>query len=92
MRFLRNLFLISVLAIACAGQASAEDLVIIRTNDTHSLIDPDLTDGLGGVARRKVLIDSIRAEHPGRTLLVDAGDMVQGTLFFNLYYGELEES
>lgn len=91
MRFLRNLFLISVLAIVSAGQASAEDLVIIRTNDTHSLIDPDPTDGLGGVARRKVLIDSIRAEHPGRTLLVDAGDMVQGTLFFNLYYGELEE-
>lgn len=66
----------------------AESLVLIHTNDTHSQIDP--TDkGLGGVARRKVLVDSIRAVHPN-SLLIDAGDAVQGTLFFTLYGGEVE--
>lgn len=68
--------------------ASAERIVIIHTNDTHSQIDPDY-DNLGGVIRRKVLIDSIRtAEH--NTLLIDAGDVVQGTVYFNLYGGEVE--
>lgn len=91
MSFLRNLLACGAIAFFASPQVLAEDLVIIHTNDTHSLIDPATDDGMGGVARRKVLIDSIRAEHPGHTLLVDAGDVVQGTLFFNLYYGELEE-
>lgn len=66
----------------------AEDLVIIHTNDTHSQLDP--TDkGLGGIQRRKVLIDSIKAEHPN-VLVADAGDAVQGTLFFTLYGGRAE--
>lgn len=90
MRLLKNIIAAAVLGALFWQSAGAEKLVIIHTNDTHSLIDPD-HDGLGGVARRKVIIDSIRAEHPGHTLLVDAGDMVQGTLFFNLYYGEPEE-
>lgn len=68
----------------------ADNLVIMHTNDTHSQIDPFATDDMGGVARRKVLIDSIRGANVN-TLLVDAGDIVQGTLFFNLYQGEVEE-
>ena len=68
--------------------AVAEEFVLIHTNDTHSQMDP--TDkGLGGVARRKVLVDSIRQAHPN-SVLVDAGDAVQGTLFFTLYGGEVE--
>lgn len=68
----------------------ADELVIIHTNDTHSQIDPVKGEDLGGVGRRKVLIDSIRAAHDN-VLLIDAGDVVQGSLFFNLYKGELEE-
>jgi len=68
----------------------ADNLVIMHTNDTHSQIDPFATDGLGGVARRKVLIDSIR-NASANSIIVDAGDIVQGTLFFNLYQGEVEE-
>lgn len=68
--------------------SDAAELVIVHTNDTHSQIDP--TDkGLGGIERRKVLVDSIRAVHPDM-VLVDAGDAVQGTLFFTLYGGEVE--
>lgn len=66
----------------------AEELVIIQTNDTHSQLDP--TDkGLGGIQRRKVLIDSIKSEHDN-VLVTDAGDAVQGTLFFTLYGGRAE--
>lgn len=81
----------SLLSLAAAPAVNADKLVIMHTNDTHSHIDPQEEDGLGGVARRKVLIDSVRAAHPGHSLLVDAGDVVQGTLFFNIYKGELEE-
>ncbi|MGM9853886.1 MAG: bifunctional metallophosphatase/5'-nucleotidase [Muribaculaceae bacterium] len=84
---------IAVLTAAMASVAmcwSAPDnkLVIMHTNDTHSQIEPS-DDGLGGVARRKTLIDSIRAAEPN-TLLVDAGDMVQGTLYYYLYKGDVE--
>ncbi len=58
----------------------AEDLVILHTNDTHSLIDPD-KDGRGGVLQRKAIIDSVRKAEKN-VILVDAGDMVQGTLYF----------
>ena len=67
---------------------SAQKLVLLHTNDTHSQIDPT-SKNLGGVERRKVLIDSIRAAESD-VLLIDAGDMVQGTLFFSLYGGEVE--
>lgn len=77
---------------AAAGLCcQAEKLVILHTNDTHSQIDPDTETGMGGVARRQVIIDSVRAEHPDETLLIDLGDVVQGSLFFNLYRGEVEE-
>ena len=65
-------------------------LVILHTNDTHSHIDPLPDNDMGGVARRKVLIDSVRAAEPN-VLLVDAGDIVQGTLYFHLYKGEVEQ-
>ena len=87
------------LGISCAAicGASATDsgdagrLVILHTNDTHSQIDP-LTTGrrLGGIMRRKALIDSIRAAEPN-VLVVDAGDAVQGSLFFYLHGGTVEQ-
>ncbi len=69
-------------------------ITILHTNDVHSHIDafgPE--DGRnankGGVARRASLIESLRAENPN-TLLLDAGDIFQGTPYFNYYGGELE--
>lgn len=44
---------------------------------------------MGGVARRARLIETIRNENPN-TLLLDAGDIFQGTPYFNYYGGELE--
>ncbi len=69
-------------------------LVILHTNDVHSRIEPFPMDGskyagLGGVARRAALIEKIRAEHE-HVLLLDAGDIFQGTPYFNLYHGEID--
>lgn len=69
-------------------------ITILHTNDVHSHIDPFASDngsypGQGGVARRYELISKIRRENPN-TLLLDAGDMFQGTPYFNFYGGELE--
>ncbi|MDQ8186322.1 metallophosphatase [Pelagicoccus sp. SDUM812002] len=76
------------------GASNAPRLTILQTNDTHSRIDPFPMDGgrnqgLGGVARRKVLIDRIRNREQF-TLLVDSGDIFQGTPYYNLYGGEVE--
>lgn len=75
---------------AIVKPAADEQLVILHTNDTHSHIDPEPDGDIGGVARRKVLIDSIRKANPN-VLLVDAGDIVQGTLYFHLYKGAVEQ-
>lgn len=69
-------------------------ITILHTNDVHSHIDPfGPEDGRnpnkGGVARRASLIQNIRNENPN-TLLLDAGDIFQGTPYFNYYGGELE--
>ncbi|OUR95106.1 metallophosphatase [Flavobacteriales bacterium 34_180_T64] len=74
--------------------AASKKITILHTNDVHSHIDPfGPEDGrnanMGGVARRASLIDAIRKENTN-TLLLDAGDIFQGTPYFNFYGGELE--
>ena len=69
-------------------------ITILHTNDVHSHIDPfGPNDGRnankGGVARRASLIENLRNDNPN-TLLLDAGDIFQGTPYFNYYGGELE--
>lgn len=75
-------------AVAFSGIVSAEKLVLLHTNDTHSTIDP-LPDGRGGVLQRKVIIDSVRNAEKN-VILVDAGDVVQGTLYFKYFHGDVE--
>ncbi|MFT7250920.1 MAG: 5'-nucleotidase [Flavobacterium sp.] len=69
-------------------------ITILHTNDTHSHIDPFPTDdpkspNQGGAARRATIIEKIRLEEDN-VLLLDAGDIFQGTPYFNYYGGELE--
>src|SRR5215217_1270359 len=76
------------------ARGSAVRLTILHTNDVHSRIEPFPMDGsrnqgLGGVARRAALVKKIRQEQKN-VLLLDAGDIFQGTPYFNLYGGELE--
>ncbi|QJP35827.1 bifunctional metallophosphatase/5'-nucleotidase [Nonlabens sp. Ci31] len=70
----------------------SKKITILHTNDTHSHIEPisgGRNDGRGGVARRAALINTVRKENPN-TLLLDCGDIFQGTPYFNFYGGELE--
>lgn len=69
-------------------------LVVLHTNDTHSRMDPFPMDGgrfqgLGGAARRATLIRRVR-EANEHVLLLDSGDIFQGTPYFNFFGGELE--
>lgn len=73
---------------------STKHLTVLHTNDVHSYIDPfpanhPKNPNMGGVARRAALIENIRKENPN-VLLLDAGDIFQGTPYFNYYGGELE--
>ncbi len=69
-------------------------LVVLHTNDTHSRMDPFPMDGgrfqgLGGAARRATLIRRVRDANE-HVLLLDSGDIFQGTPYFNFFGGELE--
>ncbi len=69
-------------------------LTILHTNDVHSRLDPFPMDGspnagLGGVAARASMIEQIRNDEEN-VLLLDAGDIFQGTPYFNIYKGEPE--
>ncbi len=94
MQFRNNLFnkaavsLLGLAALCFSTHAWAEKLVILHTNDTHSAIMPD-KDGRGGVLQRKAIIDSVRKAEKN-VILVDVGDMVQGSLFFKYFRGDVE--
>ncbi len=80
-------------ALLSAGK-KGKKLVILHTNDTHSNIEPfpashSKYPNQGGVSRRATLIDKIRMENDN-VLLLDAGDIFQGTPYFNEFKGELE--
>lgn len=74
------------------ADGSKKTLTILHTNDVHSRLDA-FTDGSlngkGGVAARAKLVQMIRNQEEN-VLLLDAGDMFQGTPYFNIYKGEPE--
>jgi len=77
-----------------AADEKAYKLTVLHTNDVHSRIDPfpmdgGVNQGLGGVAARAAIIEKIRREEEN-ILVLDAGDIFQGTPYFNFYKGEHE--
>lgn len=74
---------------------AGKQLFILHTSDTHSRIEtisPQAADeyaGMGGVVRRAGFVKHYRSEHPG-VLLLDCGDISQGTPYYNFFQGELE--
>ncbi len=78
---------------SCLSQTEKK-ITILHTNDVHSHIESFSVNhekyaNLGGVARRASLIENIRQGNPN-TLLFDAGDIFQGTPYFNYFGGEVE--
>ena len=79
---------------AAPAEAASGRITLLHTNDTHSHIEPfgpgnGALSGRGGVARRATLVKRLRAE-ASASLLLDAGDVFQGTPFFNEYKGRLD--
>ena len=75
-----------------ADQDLISKITILHTNDMHSRIEPfnsGRNKGLGGMAQRSTIIKNLRKENKN-VLLLDAGDIFQGTPYFNYYGGELE--
>jgi 5'-nucleotidase len=77
-----------------AAKETLTKLTILHTNDMHSRIDPFPINhrkypGLGGMSKIATLVNKVKAEEKN-VLVLDAGDVFQGTPYFNLYGGELE--
>jgi len=74
------------------AQEDVKRITILHTNDMHSRIEPFSSGsfkGIGGMAQRSSIINEIRKKEKN-VLLFDAGDIFQGTPYFNFYGGELE--
>lgn len=84
----------TLLAGTQAEAAAQKKITILHTNDQHSRIEPfeasyTRNPNQGGFARRATLVEKIRKEEKN-VLLLDCGDVFQGTPYFNLFGGELE--
>lgn len=82
------------LALGSCSENKPKQITILHTNDVHSHVLPFAENhpeyaNLGGVARRAKLIEAVRMENKN-TLLFDAGDIFQGTPYFNYFGGEVE--
>jgi len=80
--------------VAAKGKGGSRKLTILHTNDTHSQMEPFAANhpryaGMGGIARRAALIKEIRQQEQN-VLLLDSGDIYQGTPYFNLFGGSVE--
>lgn len=90
----KNHLLLFFLLLCASAIHAGTPLVLLHTNDTHSQLEPyDSNDkynaNMAGIVRRAALIRQVRAKEPN-VLVVDAGDFVQGTPYFNLFHGEAE--
>jgi 5'-nucleotidase / UDP-sugar diphosphatase len=75
-----------------AVPAQAAPITLVHVNDTHSYLDAygpkdkNLDGTLGGMAKAASVIAAALAHDPN-VLLLHAGDIFQGDLFFNAYFG-----
>lgn len=94
----RSLPLVLFLFVACATAPRPEPVhvVIVGTTDVHGWFNGHVEtrsageQGVlwGGLPVLSTYVARLREQHPGRVLLVDSGDMWQGTLESNLSEGE----
>lgn len=91
---------LAALLASCAGPSRAPTtgeeavrLTIVATNDLHGWIEPQkrpVADGeplLGGADVFDAYLGVLRRQRPGEVVLLDAGDMFQGTLVANMTEG-----
>ena len=95
-KFIKNIGLgavgLTIINHELIAQEYFKRITILHTNDMHSRIEPFSSGsfkGIGGMAQRSSIINEIRKKEKN-VLLFDAGDIFQGTPYFNFYGGELE--
>jgi len=90
--FVTTLFLTVFLLIGCEDTPAEEEhdthdtLDIYYMNDLHGALTPD-EGGMGMARAGNFLIDE-KEQNPDSTLILAGGDMLQGTLISNHFYGE----
>ncbi|MBO4839663.1 MAG: metallophosphatase [Bacteroidaceae bacterium] len=77
--------------------AQGRTLLLVHTSDTHSCVEPispNFSDtaqaNKGGFIRRIALFKELRDKHPDNMLTLDCGDFSQGSVYYNLFRGEVE--
>jgi 2',3'-cyclic-nucleotide 2'-phosphodiesterase (5'-nucleotidase family) len=85
-RFAALAALLVCIAPAVPAQGIPVDIVVVSTTDVHGRIRgwdyyADTAEMQRGLARAASIVDSVRAANPGRVILVDAGDLLQGNPF-----------
>lgn len=92
------MYLCFIISVFFLNSATSFNLTVIHTNDVHAhyeemnkyggmCSDPD-GKCYGGMARLKTKVDEIRSMYPN-SLLLDAGDQYQGTLWFTQHGGAI---
>ena len=91
------LLLCILLPLKGVGGSPERKVFLVHTSDTHSCVDPISPNfgdtaqaNKGGYMRRVALLEEMRREHPDNLLLLDCGDFSQGSVYYNLYQGEVE--
>ncbi|MBD3163088.1 MAG: hypothetical protein GF346_11735 [Candidatus Eisenbacteria bacterium] len=98
--------LLAAAPVGGADVPSVRALTILHTNDLHGHLLPfsypdvedetspiakmEATRDIGGAARIATLVSRIRAEEPDRVLLLDAGDVLDGTPFSVYHRGKAD--
>ena len=91
----KTCMILMLLLTVSVASAQQKELYLLHTSDTHSRVESlettsaDRYRGMGGVARRTAYIKQMREQHPN-LLLLDCGDISQGTPYYNMFKGELE--
>lgn len=82
--------LVAFFILVSLARAEAVTIRILYVNDFHGFAEPYKPLGsknlLGGVTYLAAKIDELRREKP--SLLISAGDMIQGNIWTNLFQGE----
>ena len=84
---MRNFYLLALALIALQVQAQFTTVAVIGINDVHGTALPTSLERqfpqkqaytYGGLMYMASLIETIKSEYPGHTLILDAGDQIQG--------------
>jgi len=90
MRF-QPFWFVALPSLACAPtqlprSTEPVDLVVATTTDVHGRVRAwdyyaNKAETVRGLTRAATIVDSVRAANPGRVILLDGGDLLQGNPF-----------